>query len=76
MFPRCCVPILLAIAVRASRSGVPRWVAGTSYFDPVTAARPIVWKNGVLNYYTDQGDLSATVTQAQANAMVAQAAAL
>ena len=57
-------------------AGGPRWVAGTSYFDPSTAGQPIVWKNGVVNYYTDLGDLSATVTQAQANALVASAAAL
>ncbi len=57
-------------------AGGPRWVAGTSYFDPSTTGRPIVWKNGVLNYYTDLGDLSPTVNQEQANAMLAAAAAL
>jgi hypothetical protein len=53
-----------------------RWVAGSSYFDPSVLGQPVVWKNGIVNYYTDLGDLSPTVTQAQANAMVAQAAAL
>jgi hypothetical protein len=41
-------------------AGGPRWVAGTSYFDPATTGRPIIWKNGVLNYYIDLGNLSPT----------------
>jgi hypothetical protein len=57
-------------------AGGPRWVAGASYFDPSTVGQPVVWKSGIVNYYTDLGDLSATVPQAQANAMVASAAAL
>jgi hypothetical protein len=54
----------------------PRWVAGKGYFDPAVLGQPLVWKNGVVNYYTDLGDLSPAVTQAQANAMVAAAASL
>jgi hypothetical protein len=57
-------------------AGGPRWVAGASYFDPSALGQPLVWRNGVVNYYTDLGDLSATVPQAQADAMVAAAAAL
>ena len=63
-------------AIPAAYAGGPRWVAGSSYFDPSTLGQPMVWQNGVVNYYTDLGDLSPTVTQAQANAMVAAAAAL
>ncbi len=59
-----------------AHAGGPRWVAGSSYFNPSVLGQPIVWKNGVVNYYTDLGDLSPTVTQTQANAMVAAAAAL
>ncbi|WP_114205603.1 IPT/TIG domain-containing protein [Acidisarcina polymorpha] len=57
-------------------AGGPRWVAGGSYFDPTVVGRPVVWTRGILRYYTDLGDLSATVSQAQANAMVSAAAAL
>jgi len=57
-------------------AGGPRWVAGAIYFAPSTLGQPIVWQNGAVSYYTDLGDLSATVTQSQANAMVAQAAAV
>jgi hypothetical protein len=60
----------------AAYAGGPRWVAGGSYFNPSALGQPIVWRNGVVNYYTDLGDLSPTVTQVQANAMVAAAAAL
>jgi hypothetical protein len=69
------LPLLAGLGVNTASAGGPRWVAGSSYFDPSTLGKSIVWKNGVVNYYTDLGDLSATVNQAQANAMVAAAAA-
>ena len=69
--------IILAIAAAVpAYSGGPRWIAGSSYFNPSALGQPIVWRNGVVNFYTDLGDLSPTVTQAQANAMVAAAAAM
>ncbi len=77
------IPAFLILALLVTDAGVPaafaggpRWVAGSSYFDPSTLGQPVVWENGVVNYYTDLGDLSPTVTQAQANAMVAAAASL
>ena len=67
---------LVAIAlVSSAHAGGPRWVAGSSYFNPSALGEPLIWRNGIVNYYTDLGDLSPTVTQAQANAMVAAAAA-
>ncbi len=57
-------------------AGGPRWVAGSTYFNAGLKGRPIVWKNGQVNYYTDLGDLSATVNQSQANAMIAAAASI
>ena len=68
--------IVLAISGPPAHAGGPRWVAGSSYFNPFALGQPLVWRNGIVNYYTDLGDLSPTVTQAQANAMVAAAAAL
>ncbi len=73
------IPIVFALSISAlstAHAGGPRWVAGSSYFNPSALGQPLVWKNGVVNFYTDLGDLSPTVTQAQANAMVAAAAAL
>ena len=76
---RCLLTsILVTLAIASAipaHAGGPRWVAGVGYFNPSVLGRPLVWRNGVVNYYTDLGDLSPTVTQAQANAMVAAAAA-
>ncbi|MGH9588369.1 MAG: hypothetical protein ACRD3F_15575, partial [Acidobacteriaceae bacterium] len=67
----------LALALCASAyAGGPRYVAGTSYFDPAMAGKPILWANGILRYYTDLGDLSPTIPRSQANAMIAAAAAV
>ncbi len=68
--------LLSGSGLPSAQAGGPRWVAGTSYFDPITAGHPIVWKHGAVAYSTDLGDLSATVNQAAADAMVAAAAAL
>ena len=57
-------------------AGGPRWVAGSSYFDSNLKGKPVVWRDGQVRYYTDLGDLSGTVSQAQANAMVAMSAAI
>jgi hypothetical protein len=66
--------IALVLAIPAWCGG-PRWVAGATYFDPSVTGQPIVWRSGLVHYYTDLGPLSLSVTQAQANAMVAAAAA-
>jgi len=68
--------LLMGLEVTIALAGGPRWVAGSSYFDPAVKGKPIVWKHGLINYYADLGDLSATVNQSQANAMVAAAAAV
>jgi hypothetical protein len=70
------VSAMAFLGIPTAYAGGPRWVAGSSYFTPAVLGQPLVWRNGVVNYYTDLGDLSPTVTQAQANAMVAAAAAL
>ncbi|MGC8549479.1 MAG: IPT/TIG domain-containing protein [Acidobacteriaceae bacterium] len=57
-------------------AGGPRWYAGSAYFDPAVMGQPVVWHNGQVVYYTDQGALSPIVSNAQANAMVATAAAV
>ncbi|HKO12819.1 MAG TPA: hypothetical protein VJV22_12670 [Acidobacteriaceae bacterium] len=60
----------------AAMAGGPRYVAGSSFFDAAVAGQPVVWANGQVRYFTDPGDLSAQVNNSQANAMVAQAAAV
>src|SRR5579871_3360014 len=55
------------------RAGGPRYVAGTSVFDPSVMGRTVVWPQGVITYYTDQGNLSPILPNASANAFVASA---
>jgi len=70
------VAVLFALAPGAAFAGGPKYVAGTSYFNPSVLGQPVHWANGQLNYYVDQGALSSTVTNQQATAMVDAAAAL
>jgi hypothetical protein len=56
-----------------SRAGGPKSVAGTSYFDSTTTGQPLVWSQGLITYYTDQGDLSPILANASANSLVADA---
>ncbi|MGD1080652.1 MAG: hypothetical protein ABR881_20215 [Candidatus Sulfotelmatobacter sp.] len=59
--------------VMISRAGGPKHVAGTTYFDSTTTGQPLLWPQGLITYYTDQGDLSAYLPNASANALVANA---
>ena len=60
----------------AALAGGPKFIAGTSFFNPSVVGQPLHWANGQLNYYVDQGPLSASVTNQQARAMVDAVAAL
>lgn len=73
---RVAVVVSLALWPVAISAGGPRLVAGTTFFNPGVAGTPIHWANGQVNYYVDQGPLSATVSHQQAVAMVDAAAAL
>lgn len=66
--------ILFASAVAVA--GGPRFVAGTTYFNPAVIGHPVHWADGVVNYYVDQGPLNSQIGNAQATAMVDSAAAL
>ncbi|SPF31603.1 putative lipoprotein [Candidatus Sulfotelmatobacter kueseliae] len=56
-----------------SRAGGPESIAGTSYFDASATGQPLVWPQGQITYYTDQGDLSPVLPNASANSFVAGA---
>jgi len=68
--------LLVLFAAEGANAGGPRWVAGSSYFKAPKMGDPVVWANGQVTYYTDLSNLSAEVSQSQANAMVAAAAAV
>ena len=57
-------------------AGGPKFVAGTSFFNPSALGQPIHWTQGQVNYYVDQGSLSNSVGNQQATTMVDAAAAL
>src|SRR5579864_3505670 len=63
--------VLLSAVV--SRAGGPKHVAGTAYFDSSTAGQALVWPQGHITYYTDQGDLSSYLPNASANNLVTDA---
>lgn len=62
---------IILLFAELSRAGGPKCVAGTSYFDPTTTGQPLVWPQGLITYYTDQGDLSPILPNATANSFVA-----
>lgn len=68
--------LLLPLVPATALAGGPKYVAGTSYFNTAAVGAPVHWSGGQVNYYVDQGDLSSTVSNAQATAMVDAAAAL
>jgi hypothetical protein len=75
---RFLLRLLLAAAIilfvtLMSRAGGPKLVAGTVYFDPSTAGQPLIWPQGKIIYFTDQGDLSPILPNASANSFVASA---
>ncbi len=64
--------MILVVALLA-RAGGPRNVAGPSYFDPSVTGQPLVWPQGTITYYTDQGNLSPILPNTSANTFVANA---
>jgi hypothetical protein len=75
-------PFLLRLALAAGivllgalicRAGGPKYIAGTSYFDPGVTGQPLIWPQGVITYYTDQSSLSPLLSNASANSFVANA---
>lgn len=66
----------LALGQGSALAGGPKYVAGTSFFNPAVLGQPVRWAGGQVNYYVDQGSLNASVSNADATAMVDAAAAL
>jgi hypothetical protein len=64
---------IIVLFALLSRAGGPKNVAGISYFDTSMTGQPLVWSQGIVTYYTDQGDLSPMLPNASANSLVAGA---
>lgn len=62
------------LSATAAWAGGPRWVTGPPYFTGA-AGNAVVWYTPQPHYFTDPGDLSASVNHAKADALVAAAAA-
>ena len=65
--------LLLLAACAGARASGPRFITGPPYF-PGYQSLPIGWKQPTLLYYTDPGNLSASVPHAAADTLVAAAA--
>src|SRR5438270_6208716 len=61
------------IFIPAALAGGPKYVAGSSYFDPAVKGVPITWPQAPISYYTDQGSLSAILPNSMADAYVTDA---
>jgi hypothetical protein len=73
---RFAVAWLFAFFGMIAHAGGPRFVAGTTYFDPSVTGQPVIWTGGAISYFVDQGALGSTVSNATATATVAAAAAV
>jgi hypothetical protein len=63
---------LLICSAVTSLAGGPAFIAGSLY-DPGVEGQPLVWANGSVQYFTDEGDLSPILPNAQADVLVATA---
>ena len=59
--------LLCACSTVAGFAGGPLYVAGVSGFNSSATGQPITWAGGVVNYYTDQGNLSPLLPGASAD---------
>lgn len=66
--------LIPSLAPNAAYAGGPRYIAGTSYFDPAVIGQPVHWAGGEVDYYVDPGPLNSSVSNNQATAMVDAAA--
>jgi hypothetical protein len=66
------IVVLLLCSPFPCRAGGPQFVAGSG-FDAAVQGQPLIWPNGQVQYFTDQGDLSPVLNGSQADAFVADA---
>ena len=64
---------MVVLIAMTSSAGGPKCIAGSSYFGSSLTGTPLVWPQGSITYYTDQGHLSPLLPNASANSFVAGA---
>lgn len=64
---------ILILFCRQALGGGPEFVAGASFFHPAVMGTPLIWPQGMVTYYTDQGNLSGILPGPSADAFVATA---
>ena len=69
----CCLITMIVLLNCPVHAGGPEFVAGASFFDPTIKGVPVTWPQGVVSYFTDQGDLSPTLLGPNADSFVATA---
>jgi hypothetical protein len=65
--------LCLALFCTLAHAGGPQYVAGPAFFDSSVKGTALTWPAGLLNYYTDRGDLSPLLPGSSADALVATA---
>lgn len=74
LLSKLAIPVALTLlSAPPAHAGGPKYVAGSTYFTPSTMGQPVIWAQGQVSYYTDQGDLSPILPNSAANAFVASA---
>lgn len=66
--------VVMSLVCATAQAAGPRWMSGPPYFWPTGFA--VAWYTNQPTYFTDPGDLSASVNHAAADAIVANAAAV
>ena len=64
---------LIFVLSELARAGGPRYVAGTTFFNPEAKGTALTWAQGSIRYYSDQGNLSPLLPGPSADAFVADA---
>jgi hypothetical protein len=72
MRSRILTVVVLICSAVPSRAGGPAFIAGSGYA-PGVEGHSLIWANGSVQYFTDQGDLSPILPNAQADVFVAAA---
>ena len=62
LLPAMLVAVATLFAPAIARAGGPKFISGSSFFNPGVQGQPVHWSGGQLNYYVDRGPLNAQVT--------------